>query len=131
MFLDASAIVAIMVNEPDAGDLAGRIERATTEPCTSPVAVLESILALVRITKESVESATEAVHEFLAALDIRLVSITPEIGDRACEGYASFGRLTGHPAGLNMGDAFAYGCAKHLRVPLLYKGNDFVRTDIG
>jgi ribonuclease VapC len=44
--------------------------------------------------------------------------------------YTRFGRGTGHPANLNMGDCFAYAVAKTRRLPLLFKGNDFIHTDV-
>ena len=131
MFLDASAIVAIMTNESDAEVLAQRIEQSATPPRTSPIGVLETVLAFSRKSGSSIELATEAVHDFLQMAGVQIVSVTPEAGKRAYEGYARYGALTGHPARLNLGDAFAYGCAKFLRVPLLYKGNDFVHTDLG
>lgn len=43
----------------------------------------------------------------------------------------TYGKVVGHPAKLNLGDCFAYACAKAIEVPLLYKGDDFVRTDLG
>jgi ribonuclease VapC len=131
MFLDASAIVAIMTNEPDADEFAAKIEAATTPLRTSPIGVLESALAYSRKKESGIEAATEAVHEFLQLVGIQIMSITPEVGKRACEAYAQFGARTGHKAQLNLGDVFAYGCAKYLRVPLLYKGNDFPHTDLG
>lgn len=42
----------------------------------------------------------------------------------------TYGKLIGHEADLNFGDCFAYACAKALGMPLLYKGNDFARTDL-
>jgi ribonuclease VapC len=48
----------------------------------------------------------------------------------AREAYRDFGRGSGHPAGLNLGDCFAYALAKAANEPLLFKGNDFARTDV-
>jgi ribonuclease VapC len=48
----------------------------------------------------------------------------------ALSGSATYGKAVGHPADLNLGDCFAYACAKALNVPLLYKGNDFSQTDL-
>ncbi|CAN5295645.1 hypothetical protein BH09PSE1_BH09PSE1_29370 [soil metagenome] len=47
----------------------------------------------------------------------------------ALEAFDRFGKGR-HPAALNMGDCFAYACAKSLAVPLLYKGDDFAQTDV-
>ncbi|HEX2891440.1 type II toxin-antitoxin system VapC family toxin, partial [Vineibacter terrae] len=63
-------------------------------------------------------------------LDARTISITPEIGMAAIAAHARYGKGRGHKAQLNLGDCFAYACAKHLRMPLLCVGNDFIHTDI-
>ncbi len=59
----------------------------------------------------------------------QIVPITAEIGRMAVEAFARFGRGN-HPARLNLGDCFAYACARNLGVPLLFKGTDFSQTDI-
>ena len=56
--------------------------------------------------------------------------VTPAIGREAIEVMGRYGKLTGHPAKLNMGDALSYACAKAEQVPLLYKGRDFSETDL-
>jgi ribonuclease VapC len=66
---------------------------------------------------------------FLAGLQVETVSITPDIGRLAIDAFARYGRGN-HPARLNMGDCFAYACARSLGVPLLFKGADFSQTDI-
>ncbi|MGO4840132.1 PIN domain-containing protein, partial [Rhizobiaceae sp. 2RAB30] len=58
------------------------------------------------------------------------VAISGEIGRRALDASATYGKAVGHVADLNFGDCFAYACAKSLDVALLYKGNDFARTDL-
>jgi ribonuclease VapC len=62
-------------------------------------------------------------------LGIDIVSMPADIGDAAIDAFQRFGKGR-HPAALNMGDCFAYACAKRLGVPLLYKGDDFSLTDI-
>jgi ribonuclease VapC len=130
MFLDASALVAMMTRESDAEDLAKRIEQATTPLTTSGIAILETALAYARKEKVNVDQAVEAVHDFLRLVEAKVISITPEISKRAYAAAAHYGPLSGHRARLNLGDAFAYGCAKSLGVPLLYKGDDFSHTDL-
>ena len=56
--------------------------------------------------------------------------ISSQEADAALDAFSRFGKGQGHPAQLNMGDCFAYAVAKNRRVPLLYKGNDFVHTDV-
>ena len=65
----------------------------------------------------------------LETLGIQLVTIGPKELDFATAAYARFGKGR-HPARLNMGDCFAYACAKSHNAKLLYKGNDFAQTDV-
>jgi ribonuclease VapC len=58
------------------------------------------------------------------------VSITQEDAQAALVAFARYGKGRSHPARLNMGDCFAYAAARTRGMPLLYKGNDFTRTDI-
>ncbi len=60
-----------------------------------------------------------------------MVDIDAKIGSLAIEASMRYGKAVGHSADLNMGDCFAYACAKSLNVPLLYKGEDFAKTDLG
>jgi ribonuclease VapC len=128
MFLDASAIVAVIARESDSIELANRI-RAARRVHTSPVALYEAILGLARARQMTVADARTAVEEFVSQSRAQIIPITPEIGQVAIEAFERFGRGR-HPARLNMGDCFAYACARSLRVPLLRKGADFPQTDI-
>ena len=67
--------------------------------------------------------------EFLHLMGTDLVAIPTEAATLALEAFDRYGKGR-HPAGLNMGDCFAYACARHFNQPLLYKGDDFPRTDI-
>lgn len=129
MFVDASAIVAILTREPDADALADALEAARL-PITSPIAVFEAVLGICRKHHASVAEARVDVQEFLAAADIRTVSITDKEAETALEAFARYGKGRGHPAQLNMGDCFAYATAKNHRASLLFKGEDFNKTDI-
>jgi ribonuclease VapC len=129
MFLDASAVCGILANEDDRDELLAQLEAATTPLTTSPLALMESVLAVRKAKNISIEEADELVTDFMTAMKVRNVSITPEIGKRAIRARAQYGRP--HKADLNMGDCFAYACAKNYSIPLLYKGNDFSKTDLG
>ena len=129
MFVDASAIVAILTREPDADELADALD-AAREPITSAVAVFEAVLGICRKHHASVAEAQEDVREFLAAASIRMVSITDREAETALEAFARYGKCRGHPAQLNMGDCFAYAIARNYRTALLFKGEDFNKTDI-
>ena len=76
-----------------------------------------------------IEVAERSVDIFIEQTDAQIIEITAEIGRNAVQAFNTFGRGR-HKAGLNMGDCFAYACAKAHDLPLLFKGNDFPYTDI-
>jgi ribonuclease VapC len=128
MFVDASAIVAILLGEPERPDLIKKVE-AADRLLTSPISLFETILAVLRVLDCSTPVARGEVEKLVKRSQMRVVKIDSAIGEGAIEAYGRFGKGR-HKARLNMGDCFAYACAKHHRVPLLCKGNDFVHTDI-
>lgn len=128
MFIDASAFCAILLGEPESQVFQFRIA-STSEPTTSPVAVWETVRALARETEADVPVASILVQNLLDAAAIAIVPIgEPEQG-LALEAFDRFGKGR-HPARLNMGDCFAYACARTGGKGLLYKGDDFLQTDI-
>ena len=128
MFLDASAIVAILVEENDAALLTRRLEQST-QLCTSPIAIYEAVAGVARIYRITIRAAETILDRFLDAARVQIVPITAEIGGAALSAFDRYGRGR-HPAALNMGDCFAYACARQLELPLLFKGDDFPLTDI-
>jgi ribonuclease VapC len=72
----------------------------------------------------------ERLEAFFIDADIRIIPIEAEHATVAVEAFACFGKGRGHPAQLNLADCLSYACAKRRGVPLLYKGNDFSRTDL-
>jgi len=128
MFVDASALVAIIVDEDDGTSLAERLDMAERR-YTSPMALYETALALLRIRASPIDAITAMINNFIVKSRVETVPITPEIGRIAIDAFARFGRGR-HPARLNMGDCFAYACARSLGVPLLAKGEDFPLTDV-
>ncbi|MBO9708724.1 MAG: type II toxin-antitoxin system VapC family toxin [Caulobacter sp.] len=128
MFVDASAWVAIILNEPERDRL--RIALADADiVLTSAIANWETVRAIVRETGDGVGEAARLLAAFQVAVGARLVEIGAGEGELALEAHARFGKGL-HPAQLNMGDCFAYACARTNGVPLLYKGEDFSLTDI-
>jgi ribonuclease VapC len=128
MFVDASAMVAIIAEEPDAAALSARLGQAA-RAFTSPVAIYEAVLGLSRAGGMSIGRAEAILDRFLEQTATTVVPVTPAIGRAAVAAFVRFGRGR-HAARLNMGDCFAYACARDLDVPLLFKGDDFPRTDI-
>jgi len=128
MFLDASAMVAILVEESDAAALTKRLEQSE-QPRTSPIAVYEAVAGVARVRSVTIRVAEVILDRFLEQAMVRIVPVTAEIGRGALSAFERYGRGR-HPAALNMGDCFAYACARELDIPLLSKGDDFPLTDI-
>jgi ribonuclease VapC len=129
MFVDASAIIAILTREPEADALAEVLESARSA-ITSPIAIFEAALGICRKRHASVEEAEADVREFLGVAAICAVSITEREAETALTAFSRYGKGRGHPAQLNLGDCFAYAVAKNHRTALLFKGDDFSKTDI-
>src|SRR6266568_3777799 len=115
MFVDASALVAIIAREPEATEFAARVRRAPVR-YTSAIATYEAALAIARSRRTSAAQAQALVERFTAEVAMEVIPITAEIGRGAIEAFQRFGRGN-HPARLNMGDCFAYACARQLGVP--------------
>lgn len=128
MFLDVSAMVAMLTVEAEADSLSDKLA-ATADRYTSPIAIFETAAALVRKRSYSVPEARDIIDRFLAIASVRVEPIGAPEAELALAAFERFGKGR-HPAALNMGDCFAYAAAKVLNVPLLYKGEDFRLTDI-
>ncbi|MGH7036679.1 MAG: type II toxin-antitoxin system VapC family toxin, partial [Stellaceae bacterium] len=107
MFVDASAIVAILTREPEADAPADMLESAQS-PITSPIAIFEAALGICRKRHASIEEAREDVREFLEMAGIRAVAVTEQEAETALAAFSRYGKGRGHPAQLNLGDCFAY-----------------------
>lgn len=127
IFVDASALIAIIRNEPEANALEDRLD-ADPDRLTSGIAVWEAARAHGR--NRDINGALSEVERYCAALRIAVVTITTSEATEACRVHARYGKGTGHPARLNLGDCFAYACAKTHGATLLYKGDDFTHTDL-
>jgi ribonuclease VapC len=128
MFLDASAIIAILAEEDEAEAFTAILDAATVR-LSSPLAVYEAATGLARRRGRPLPWAQDVVTAFLQTADVAVVSIGIEEEAEAIDAFDRFGKGR-HPAGLNMGDCFAYACARTHGVPLLFKGDDFSKTDI-
>jgi ribonuclease VapC len=128
MFVDASALTAIIADEPEADRFIAKIENGNAM-VTSPLAVWETTIAVARVFALPVKEAEAAVGRYLERAGIQIAGIPRDVTSLALEAFDRFGKGR-HPARLNMGDCFAYACARHYRRPLLYKGGDFALTDI-
>lgn len=142
MYLDASAIIAILAREADAGYLVAKLEQARQPIHCSAMTVFEAVISLARrmaneqhgdqapIPPALIDEAQKHVDALLEALEVQEVAIGGATHRKAIEAARTFGKFVAHPARLNMGDCFVYACAKENGLPLLFKGDDFSRTDI-
>jgi ribonuclease VapC len=128
MFVDASAICAILLSEIEADELTTRLI-ASPSRCTSAIAVFETVRALMRVLDIGPTVARATVSQFLKAAEIEFIPIGEAEQEAALEAMDRFGKGR-HPAQLNRGDCFAYACARTRGEALLFKGDDFPRTDI-
>jgi ribonuclease VapC len=128
MHVDASAMVAMLMGEADRLELLDRLERAANRS-TSALSVLETIMAISRETGDRA-GAPARVSRFLDAAKVEIESVGEESVGLLAEAFVRYGKGSGHPARLNLGDCVSYAMAKKAGVPLLYKGNDFAQTDM-
>lgn len=126
MVVDTSALIAIMGDEPERRRFNQLIEAA---PATyvSAASLLEARIVLYA---RSGDSAILALDAFLLKSGMIVTEVSPRIAEVAFDAYRRYGKGAGHRAGLNYGDCFAYALARHLGLPLLFKGDDFPHTDI-
>ena len=128
MFIDASALVAILCQEQGYERVADCLRQAPHR-LTSALALFEAVLAVARIQSLPPETAERLVNSFREAVGIGVVSLGLAEIRIAVAAHARYGKGR-HPARLNLGDCFAYACAQVHGVPLLYVGDDFPQTDI-
>jgi ribonuclease VapC len=126
VIVDASAIIAIVRNEDDAARYSAAIE--ATEFCYMSAATYVEIAAVVDPNPDPI--LRHRFDDFMKIVDIEIVPVDREQAIIAREALRDFGKGSGHPARLNFGDSFSYALARSSRMPLLFKGNNFSKTDI-
>ena len=125
MIVDSSAIVAILGLESDAREFAEAIEEAPE--CR--ISVVNYVEAAIVLDSRGNQALSRRLDEFVREAQLTLEPVTVEQARLAREAYREFGKGR-HRAGLNFGDCFAYALAKEKREPLLFKSNDFRKTDV-
>jgi ribonuclease VapC len=126
VIIDPSALVAVIAGEPDAAAFERAIRDAPVRRLSAPGYV--ELAAVIDGRADPVLSGT--LDALLRALHVEIVPFSIGQAMRAREAYRTFGRGSGHPARLNMGDCFSYAAAVDLGEPLLFKGADFALTDV-
>lgn len=129
IFVDASAVVAIVCGEPEADTFADVIE-GHGDRWYCAIGAWEAAHAIARLRSIDLPAAAEAVSHFACEAGLRIIDIGEREREEAISAAARYGKHSRHPARLNMGDCFAYGCAKTNDAILLYKGDDFSHTDL-
>ena len=125
MVIDCSAVLAILQDEPERRTFNALIVAAKSCSLSAATLVELSIVFQARFGAES--HADLAL--FLSTAQVEIVSFTREQAELACIAFARYGKGR-HRAGLNLGDCFSYALARFLDEPLLFKGDDFVHTDL-
>jgi ribonuclease VapC len=128
LFADASALIAVITGEPGAETLTDIMDADPNRIC-SALSLWETVAGLRRRYLYSAVTARSLVGRYVSIGSFRLVNIGEPEYAVATEAYARFGKGH-HPAALNMGDCFAYACTKTNQAKLLFKGDDFTKTDI-
>jgi ribonuclease VapC len=126
MIIDASALIAILRDEPDANLYARAIEEATRRR----ISAVNFVEAAIVMDGSRDPVASRRFDELSAAAQLTVEPVTREQAQLAREAYRDFGKGSGHPARLNFGDCFSYALAKVTSEPLLFKGEDFAKTDL-
>ncbi|MHB1551896.1 MAG: type II toxin-antitoxin system VapC family toxin [Vulcanimicrobiaceae bacterium] len=126
MIVDASALIAILRDEPEALSCADAIENASIRR----ISAANYVEAAIVIDGSRDPIASRRFDDLLREAELVVEPVTEVQARVAREAYRDFGKGSGHPAQLNFGDCFAYALAKVASEPLLFKGDDFNHTDI-
>ena len=126
MIVDSSAVLAIFLDEPEKDEFTDSILRAES-PMISAANYVEICL---RVDPALNPIARQAFDEFFDTLGLEVMPVTTSQAQIARKAGQFYGRGSGHQAKLNYGDCFAYALAKEMDQPLLFKGNDFIHTDL-
>lgn len=126
MILDTSAVLAILFEEPEAQAMTAAIAVASQPRIAAPTLVEAAAVMHARKGPQG-EIALDAL---LRRLEVEVAPMSEEAAAEARNAYARFGRGVGSPGVLNYGDCLAYGVARALGEPLLFKGSDFSQTDM-
>jgi ribonuclease VapC len=125
MVIDTSALIAILLGEPEARVFAQAIANAPKKLLSAFCALEASIL----IESKKGEPAGRELDLLIHKARIEIVPVNEEQFELARRAWRDFGKGR-HPAGLNIGDCCSYALSKYSGEPLLFKGDDFSKTDV-
>ncbi|UFU04267.1 type II toxin-antitoxin system VapC family toxin [Ruania suaedae] len=125
MIVDTSALVAVLLGEGDAEAIADALARGPVR--ISAATLVEARVVLLATVGPEGRRRLDAL---LQEAEVEVVPTDAAQADIAADAYRDYGKGTGHPAALNLGDCFSYALATARREPLLYKGENFSHTDV-
>jgi ribonuclease VapC len=126
MVVDTSALIGDPRSEPDAEAVA----RAMSDAPVRRVSAATYVEAAAVVDGSRDPIVSRRLDALLEALEARIEPVTATQAHLARAAYRDFARGSGHPAQLNYGDCFAYALAREIGEPLLFKGDDFIHTDV-
>ncbi len=126
MIIDTSAVIAVLNQEDDWGEY-DAAPREASAPLMSAATYVGLGLVVDRVGDPSI---SRRLDRLLEAWGVEVVALTASQARTARAAHRDYGRGSGHPARLNLGDCFAYALAADSGQPLLFKGEDFSKTDI-
>ncbi len=126
MVVDSSALIAILRREPEADSFL-QVVAGAGHCLLSSVSLLETSMVLAGRTGDA--TAWTELDALIARAAMQVVAQDAELAEEARGAFLRYGKGR-HPAGLNLGDCASYALAKARNLPLLFKGNDFPRTDL-
>ena len=127
MIVDTSALIAILRNEQEAQEFSAALATRSEPRRLSAASYLESAI-VIDGGRDPV--ASRRLDELVAKAGIVIEEVTAEQAKIARAAYQDYGKGSGHPAQLNFGDCFAYALSRTTGEKLLFKGKDFIHTDI-
>jgi ribonuclease VapC len=126
MIVDSSALIAILTDEPDALTLSQILDL----PAIVRVSAASYLETSIVLDKHRDPVLSEKLDGLIESAKIVIEPVTPEQARTARQAYRDYGKGSGHPANLNFGDCFSYALARDKREPILFKGDDFIHTDL-
>jgi ribonuclease VapC len=129
VILDTSAIIAILLNEPENEKLLDKMERVDLRAVSPPILVEAAVVLNHRLRKSDPADPKELLSGFLQTFNVNTVPFVDDHWREAAQAFRRFGKGR-HPAKLNLGDCMSYATAKVAGLPLLCLGDDFSKTDL-
>ena len=124
--VDSSALIAVVFGEPDRDRFFNTIN-------DSPICLVSSVSVVetrMVVFERRGPTGLKVLGDLLGLPAFQVTPPGPEDVEAAFAAFLRYGKGRGHPAQLNLGDVFSYALAKTRGLPLLFKGEDFARTDI-